>query len=94
MGMTEREELTVEIAALEARRAALMTDETRLHNAFMVSDDLAETDLIGAELENVWKELDEIRAMLWSGVVLLYLIEARISRREFLEDHPVGGRML
>jgi hypothetical protein len=94
MGMTEREELLVEIAQLEARRTVLMVDERRLHAAFMAEDDEAEANRIATDLQDICGEIDEIGDHIGMASTALYLIEARISRREFLEDHPVGGRML
>jgi outer membrane murein-binding lipoprotein Lpp len=91
MGMTEREELTAKIAQLEARRTELMADEDRLHNAFMKEDDEAKANRIATDLQDICGELDEIGVKIGIAKAKLYLIEAQISRREFLEDHPVGG---
>jgi hypothetical protein len=71
-----------------------MTDEARLHAAFMAEDDESKANQIAYQLEDICGELDEISGKIGVGGTLLHLIEARISRREFLEDHPVGGRML
>jgi hypothetical protein len=92
--MIERNELTAKIAALEARRAVLMTDEARLRAAFAAEDDESKANQIAYQLEDIDGELNEISGRLAVGRDLLHLVEARISRREFLEDHPVGGRML
>jgi hypothetical protein len=91
--MTEREELTATIAALEARRFELMADETRLHAAFMAEENEDEANRIATDLQDICGEIDEISGKLGVGRSLLHLVEGRISRREFLEDHPVGGRM-
>jgi hypothetical protein len=92
--MTERVELLVEIARLDARRAVLMADERRLHNAFMAEDDEAAANRIAVQLEDICGELDEISDKRGVAKARLYLIDAKQSRREFLDDHPVGGRML
>jgi predicted P-loop ATPase len=92
--MTEREELLVKIAQLEARRTVLMADEALKHAAFMAEDDEAKANRIAAGLQDICGELDEIGDNVGIAVAKLALIEARISRREFLEDHPVGGRLL
>jgi hypothetical protein len=92
--MTEREKLIVEIAKLEARRFELLADETRLHSAFMAEEDEAEANRLAADLQDICGELDEIGDLIGAAAAKLYLIEAPISLREFLEDHPVGGRML
>jgi hypothetical protein len=89
--MTERNELTAKIAALEARRAVLTADEARLQAAFTAEDDESKANQIAYQLEDIDGELNEISDKLWVGRALLHLVEARISRLEFLEDHPVGG---
>jgi hypothetical protein len=92
--MTEREELLIEIAQLEARRTVLMADEALKHNAFMAEDDETKAERIATDLQDICGELDEISGKLTIAKELLYAIEATISLREFLADHPVGGRML
>jgi hypothetical protein len=94
MGMTEREELILEIATLEARRTVLIAAEGRRHADFIAEDDDAKADQIATDLQDICGEFDELGAELGIAKAKLDLIEARISRREFLEDHPVGGRML
>jgi hypothetical protein len=60
----------------------------------MAEDDDVKAERIAVELQDICGELDEIGDLIAIATGMLYLIEARISRREFLEDHPVGGRML
>jgi hypothetical protein len=92
--MAEREELIVEIAKLELRRTVLMADEGRLHAAFTAEDDEDEANRIATDLQDICGELDEIGDLIGAAAAKLYLIEAQISRLKFMEDHPVGGRML
>jgi hypothetical protein len=89
--MSERVDLLVEIAQLEARRTVRMADEALKHAAFMAEDDEAKANRIATDLQDICGELDEIGVKIGIAKAKLYLIEAQISRREFLEDHPVGG---
>jgi hypothetical protein len=87
--MSRRTDIIQEIAELEARRAVMVERERHLHAAFMAASESEERQ-IACDLEDVMGELDELGEKIGCATARLYLIEAKISRREKIANAAYG----
>jgi hypothetical protein len=89
--MSERTDLTDQIATLEAERAGLIIMEGRIHKRWKATAPGSEGErAIETSLDSLCARLDAISDDLGALRAQLYLIDARESRRERLADVAYG----